>query len=792
MASRAPQRNLEPKHFFLNEAHELAPVDKTGGGRVPEYVEIPWAQKARRLSDSISRARREVAASEDPLRAERLFVLARPVAELRKRSANERIAQDGVVREVPTFGGTQGRVFSRLGLDLIRVVDDGSAIVHADPERLDSLAQRAGELGDLGAREQVRWVAIDEFDTIPIQLRVDQAWLQSIRGQDIADVIFELQPILGRVDADRVVRAIVERLTRRQEGVFGSGSDFSGRYWFRGKASRGAIRSIAEGFTSVQSIHSPLHSVVMAARGRPQQVRAEAPRHIRAAPPQQLPCVALLDLGVPADHVHLAQARRGQFVAQDAMIEPGNDHGPFVASRLVFGHHNSPQELEEAHATCAFYDAPVAEGHEGRVNDKVVMDALRGVRGAAMDVRVFNLSFGDKRPLGAFGEVERREKRLLLQDLDNFIFAYDVFVVVAAGNSGLGQIPNTAYPNHLDDPAWALGSWACGFNTSVCGAYVANVSAGALVTTAGWPSPFSRLGPGLVDCPVPSFCAPGGNSTPNYRHAHGLGVWGYSGDGMAEDQCGTSFAAPLLAREAALALEKMKPFCPAGTVPFASTVRALLAASARPTASDPEIQELLRRAGGRGEATADLLDRASNDRVLLFWQGIVESSRDVVRVQFPVPSAWLTDALEPTLRVFVAYFPPVNEAATSTWACRRVNVTVHPGPEARGLRGSSREHDCYPLYSRDFKLKRYAPEGDRAAEGDMWVFDISYEEIFDYPPAMEFDPRQRVSVVAQLFDAHDQGLGPQVLVQTMPNATTMNRLSATAVAIRNPIVVRGR
>lgn len=99
-------------------------------------------------------------------------------------------------------------------------------------------------------------------------------------------------------------------------------------------------------------------------------------------------------------------------------------------------------------------DYPAGTRRTDRVDDKFVMEVLRGIVGGAPDVRVFNLSFGNERPLSAFNEVERGEHRINLRDLDNFVFATDSIVVVAAGNSPPGLIPNPNYPDHHEDPRW--------------------------------------------------------------------------------------------------------------------------------------------------------------------------------------------------------------------------------------------------------------------------------------------------------------------------------------------------
>src|ERR1043166_2077747 len=102
-----------PRTFFLNETHELSVEEKGGGGRVPEYLGVSWAQKGRRISQSIGRVLHEVETSQDPLRDRSYFVVAHPVPELEKRSKSK-TNPSGKTREETDFGGTHGKVFERL------------------------------------------------------------------------------------------------------------------------------------------------------------------------------------------------------------------------------------------------------------------------------------------------------------------------------------------------------------------------------------------------------------------------------------------------------------------------------------------------------------------------------------------------------------------------------------------------------------------------------------------------------------------------------------------------------
>ena len=791
------RRRVVPRTFYLNEAHELASSEKTGGGRLPAYAPIPWAAKAKRLTQTLQQAEQLIVASNDPLKNDRFFVLANPVVELEKISKVKKKAPQGTFKEPTEFGGSHGRVFDRLGMDLLQVTDAGQAIVHAKKATMEQLRDRAASLETLGAREQSRWITIDSFETIPPQLRVDSDWLNHLSPSQPSEAIFELQPVLTRVEVERVLRAIASMLLD-DEKLTGTGTDFSGRHWLRGEATQKSIRRIAKDYFSVQAIHSPLHSIAAGrTRATPTLASTEPAPRAEQIDAIELPCVAILDLGVPNDHSRLRPYKRGQFVPMNAPRPPIGHHGSYVASRIVFGECESHEELTEAVGRCSFYDGMVGEhplgtGRAHLVWDKYVMEVLRGIGGAAPDVRVFNLSFGHPRPLASFPSVERGEHRVNLRDLDNFVFASDAIVVVAAGNSPPGIVPNPNYPEHHQDPRWALGPWACGFNTLVCGAFVSRLSSNGLVTNVGWPSPFTRIGPGLCDAPVPSFSAEGGNTDDAFNYAPNLGVWCLSGTGLPEDKCGTSFAAPLLAREAALTLHQMQQHCAPGTQPFGVTARAFLTLTATPPPAVDIIKTLVERTLGFGKARCRRLLRPSSGSAVILWQGYIESTKDVVRVQLPVPLQWLAAADEPLLRLVVCYDPPVNDAATASWACRRLSAVLHPGPDAKAQRAPRGGHPSYPVIDRNYKLARYKPDGDQAAEGDMWLIEFTYDEIAPYPPGMDFDPRQRVAFAAELVDRGESRADPQLAMQALPSAPLMTRLSIQPQAIRNPIVLRIR
>lgn len=779
---------LTPRTFFLNEQHELSRGEKEGGGRVPQYHGINWAAKGHQIAAALESVKSAIGASKDPLRNSHYFVLARPVTEIQKKSKNKKIAPTGIVTESVHYDERESRVFRRLGIDLVEVTDNGDAVVHIRPERLEQLLSTTRMLGEVGAREQARWASVDSFNLVPPQLRIDESWVRSLRTHTPTEAVVEFQPLLSRPEIDALMRSIVALLREeRREAITGLGTDFSGRNWARGRVTPESLRAIAKLFYSVQTLHSPLTSLVVSSRPEVKAKSAPAATTGKAPDISSLPTVAVLDTGVPADHSILAKYRRGAFISPDSFGSPVGDHGSFVASRVVFG---DPDFGDGPPSTpvgrCRFYDALVATSAKD-IDDKSVVTALQAIVATAPDIRVFNLSF-DTRPLDLLEFTKRRENLLLVQDLDNLIFRDDLFVVVSAGNSPSGVQPSQPYPAHFDDPEWQLGAWARGFNSVTCGSLVKKLSVGGLVTTQGWPSPFTRVGPGLCDSPKPDFSDNGGNSTPAMQTAPGLGVWGLTASSHWEDLSGTSFAAPLLAREAAFALSQLQRVCAQGARPYAVTVKAFLNLTATPPSTGGAAQTLGLRSLGRGVARSTRLARPRVDTAVLMWQGVLEGPGDVARVTLPIPQSWYKGCEEPHLRLVVSWDPPVNAAVSGLWATRKVTAHLKASPDTPSLRGTAGGHASYPLIDRTYDLQKL-PKG-ASVDGDIWLVELSYDQTADYHIGIAFTPQQRVAFVAELFDSSEQPISPQTALQALPSAVTMTRLSVPPQSVKTAVIIK--
>jgi hypothetical protein len=172
----------------------------------------------------------------------------------------------------------------------------------------------------------------------------------------------------------------------------------------------------------------------------------------------------------------------------------------------------------------------------------------------------------------------------------------------------------------------------------------------------------------------------------------------------------------------------------------------------------------------------------------MVWQGTIDGPSEIVRVQIPVPQDWLAHAKHPYLRLVLSWDSPVNAAVNKIWASRKVNAQLRVGPDRDALRSSRTGHNSYPLVDRLYDLKRL-PD-DIKPSGDMWLLEISYSIIADHYPAIDFSPMQRVAFAAELFDEDEEPLSPQSAIQALPIAKTMQRLSVTAVPVRNLVALR--
>lgn len=696
--------------------------------------------------------------------------------------------------DVPEFAGAQSKLFRKMGMDLIETLPDGRAAVHIPASRIEQLLATMRGLPSATDREKSRWINFDAFEQVEWFHRVDEEWLDSLGAGEPIELAIKFQPTLTRTEVQDLLQAVAGALATG-ERLLSAGREFSGRYWCAGLVGRQTIERLATEFPSIQSLIARSTTPV-AGKGRAPRGGADRSppsfSTLPALPVAQLPTVAVLDTGIPEQHALLAPYRRSGYrnPGVDPTVQYMGDHGSVVASCVAFGRVDlSTGVPAQVQGTCRVMDVMVGKDPE-HIDDDIVVTALDTVIATAPDVRVFNLSFGGP-PISSFAPTKLREELIKLQDLDNLAFARDILLVIAAGNTPPGLAPQQPYPRHLDDERWALGTHARSFNGAVCGAYVDVVGAESVAGIIGAPSPFTRIGPGLGGSPVPGFGAPGGDALENYHWAPGTGIGACTASAMWEDRGGTSVAAPLVAREAAWMFQELALRCGGQTIPFAGTVKAWMALVAQRPKLMGQYERLASRTLGLGLPRVERLRTPADRSAVFVWQVVLQGPKAVSRVQVPVPLPWLHQASSPRFRAVAAWNTPVNAALSDLWGCRKVSIKVRPFGAAAALLGGGTAHGSYPLIDRTFDISSTTLAKKNFEEADAeWVLECEYEEVGEYPPAMEISNQQRVGVVVELWDDGEQPTSPQPFIQALPVALELDRLSVLQQPFEVPVTIR--
>ena len=243
------------------------------------------------------------------------------------------------------------------------------------------------------------------------------------------------------------------------------------------------------------------------------------------------------------------------------------------------------------------------------IDNKSVSQAIQAVVATAPDVRVFNLSFDTKLPLDQMTFTNKKENLLSVQDLDNLIFRDDILVVVSAGNSPPGRTASHPVSRALRRSELATRGVAAKLQFPNLWLIRGQACSGGSGKESRLAESIHASGTGLCDSPKPDFSEHGGNASTDWRFASGLGVFGLNAAGLWEDNCGTSFAAPLLARQAAFALTRLQKACLPGARPYAVTVKAFLALTATGQTLTGAVKTLAERTLGHGRASAERLTK---------------------------------------------------------------------------------------------------------------------------------------------------------------------------------------
>jgi hypothetical protein len=295
-------------------------------------------------------------------------------------------------------------------------------------------------------------------------------------------------------------------------------------------------------------------------------------------------------------------------------------------------------------------------------------------------VRVFNLSFGLREPFDAAHVSE------LTEVIDELARERDLVIVVPTGNAPVfnrsemssGHHAQRDYPNYLRDPCQRLSEPGPAALALTVGA-VAHSDAAAprsgrpalelrAIAAVDHIAPFSRTGPGIGPSPgrinKPDLVADGGNWVHDsdtdqvIPEDPGVGVITTaldSGGRLFRAACGTSFAAPVVARCAA---EVLTAYPQAS----ANLIRALVATSARQPAGALSVTDPIERCRIYGYGQPDIRAATESDarRVTMIFDG--EMAVDTVAIHpVPMPEEFARGrSITRRISVALAFDPPVR------------------------------------------------------------------------------------------------------------------------------------
>jgi hypothetical protein len=133
---------------------------------------------------------------------------------------------------------------------------------------------------------------------------------------------------------------------------------------------------------------------------------------------------------------------------------------------------------------------------------------------------------------------------------------------------------------------------------------------------------------------------------------------------------------------------------------------------------------------------------------------------------------------------------PVSSALTEFWAVRKVLAKVRPFGANESIRGGENAVGGYPMIDRSLDISIDALSAKQFKPSDeLWILECEYESLGPDPVGMTVSPQQRVGAILILSDEGESPVSPQPLIQGLPIAQQMDRLSLQA-PLSTPLLVK--
>jgi hypothetical protein len=407
-------------------------------------------------------------------------------------------------------------------------------------------------------------------------------------------------------------------------------------------------------------------------------------------------------------------------------------HGTGVAGLASLGQLLNPVSLTPEPIGCLIFDAPLyPKGSFLAKYGRGFSDFLEEVEQAVAEakdrfgVRIFNLS------INAVSDVERYRYSIYAARLDQIADAYGVIFVNSAGNLPRAQV-REPWPKRPRDVVNYFAARTSPDTIYKPAESVRSVSVGALnppgLSEVAWaPTTYTTRGPGLQVGVKPDVCAVGGVGVRDGDT--GLASISTTGERLAV--CGTSYAAPLVAR----ALAGLDAATERGL-----TVEALRAMLLHHTTM-PEpltkqgMKALARQFAGFGRigSVEEMLQTGDHQITLLFQSrlSIGEKKPVILRFPFTWPRSLVNSngACSGRARITLVYAPPLDPAFGAEFV--RVNLEASLNQRQSVLSKSGKVRFLDQIDAKYLpKAVKMAPEKALIDHGLKWWPAKQYESNF--------------------------------------------------------------
>lgn len=257
--------------------------------------------------------------------------------------------------------------------------------------------------------------------------------------------------------------------------------------------------------------------------------------------PETLPCVVVIDGGIDFS----ASPQIEPFVLEHLAYKHNEynnfQHGTAVASRVIFGE-NIDVQLKTGILVpkARVIDACIFDTKD-LTEDNLIEKIKYIVEQYHEKAKIFNMSVNNRKA------IDQNTMSLLGYEIDALINKYKIIFTISAGNHNLWKHTDN-YDDVLDDDDAIIASPAESTLALTIGA-INNEGDPDSLTGKDEISPYSRIGHGFAQNEKPDMVAYGGNIS--IANNANFGITAISNNGQFVTTSGTSFAAPVIASNAA-------------------------------------------------------------------------------------------------------------------------------------------------------------------------------------------------------------------------------------------------